>query len=91
MTAQKAALVIGASRGIGRQIALTLARNNYAVVVASKTEKEISTLPGSINSVAEEIKAAGGIAIPVRCDCRDENDVGNAVNVAIERFRSCCC
>lgn len=86
MTSQKAALVIGASRGIGRQIALTLARNNYAVVVASKTEETSSALPGSINSVAEEIRAAGGIAVPVRCDCRDENDVANAVNVTTDRF-----
>lgn len=85
MTSQKAALVIGASRGIGRQIALTLSKNNYAVVVASKTEESSTQLPGSINSVAEEILAGGGVAHPVLCDCRNEDDVERVVNAAFER------
>lgn len=88
MTSQKAALVIGASRGIGRQFALTLARNNYAVVVASKTEESSTNLPGSIHSVAEEIRASGGVALPVRCDCRNEEDIERAVNTATEKFGS---
>lgn len=85
MSYQKAALVIGASRGIGRQVALTLARKNYAVVVASKTEESSEKLPGSINSVAEEIRACGGVALPVRCDCRNEADIERAVDITCER------
>ena len=81
----KSALVIGASRGIGRQIAITLSQNNYGVVVASKTSESKVNLPGSINTVAEEIKSAGGTAYPSRCDCRDESDIGNVVKHAIEK------
>lgn len=86
MTSCKAALVIGASRGIGRQIALTLAKNNYAVVVAAKTEEASAKLPGTIYSVAKEIQDAGGLALPVKCDCRDEADIQKAVNASYERF-----
>lgn len=78
--------MIGASRGIGRQIALTLANHDYAVIVASKTENDSDKLPGTIYTVADEIKAAGGEAFPVRCDCRNEVDIQNVVRVAYNRF-----
>ena len=81
----KSALVIGASRGIGRQIALTLSKNNYGVVLASKSVESSAKLPGSIYSVADEIKQADGVALPVRCDCRDETDIKNVVNTGIEQ------
>ncbi|WAR12861.1 HSDL2-like protein [Mya arenaria] len=86
MTSLKSALVLGASRGIGRQIAITLSRNGYSVIVASKTVESTDKLPGSIHSVVKEIEQDGGVAFPVQCDCRSEGDIQNAVRVAIERF-----
>ena len=62
----KTALIIGASRGIGRQIALTLAKNGFRVGVASKTTKHTDKLPGTIYSVCNEIEQSGGIAIPIK-------------------------
>jgi len=82
----KSAIVIGASRGIGRQIALTLARNNYGVIVSSKTTQTTPELPGSISTVVEEIKQQGGVAFPVPCDCRNEADIDNAVQEAYKRL-----
>lgn len=81
----KSALIIGASRGIGRQIAVTLAQNNFGVVVASKSVESTDKLPGSINTVAEEITSAGGVAHPIRCDCRSEADIQTAVQHAISK------
>ena len=84
-TRMKSALVIGASRGIGRQIAVTLSHNNFGVVVASKTSDSTEKLPGSINTVAEEIRSAGGTAYPFRCDCRYESDIQNTVKHTFEK------
>ncbi|KAL4235130.1 hypothetical protein ACF0H5_006768 [Mactra antiquata] len=83
---KKTALVIGASRGIGRQIALTLARNDFSVVLASKTLEPSDKLPGSITSVAKEINDNGGSALPLQCDCRNENDIQNVVNKTFARY-----
>lgn len=82
----KSALIIGASRGIGRQIAVTLAQNNFGVVVASKSVESTEKLPGSINTVAQEITSAGGVAYPIRCDCRNEADIQSAVQHAVTKF-----
>ena len=82
----KSALVIGASRGIGRQIAITLAQNNYAVAVASKTVASTDKLPGSVSTVAQEITSGGGMALPVRCDCRNEADIQDVVKQTLERY-----
>ena len=76
----KSALVVGASRGIGRQIALTLSQNGYKVGVAAKTVSVNSKLPGTIHSVTEEIRALGGHAVPIQCDVRDEQHIQSAVN-----------
>ena len=62
----KSALVVGASRGIGRQIAITLSRNGYKVGVASKTTVHTEKLPGTIYSVCKEIEESGGQAIPIQ-------------------------
>lgn len=85
----KSALVIGASRGIGRQIAITLSKN-YGVIVASKTIDSSPEFPGSVNSVVEEITKGGGVAFPVGCDCRKEADIEHAVQEAFKRFVSRC-
>ena len=81
----KSALVTGASRGIGRQIAITLAQNNFAVTVASKSVDSTGKLPGSINTVAQEITSDGSVAVPVRCDCRNEADIQNAVKQTLAK------
>jgi len=70
----KSCLVIGASRGIGRQIALTLSANGYNVGVAAKTTETTERLPGSVNSVVQEINSSGGMSIPIKCNVRNETD-----------------
>lgn len=82
---KKSVLVIGASRGIGRQIALTLSRNDFGVIVSSKTTQSTPGLPGSIHSVVEEITAEGGLAHAVPCDCRNEVEIDGAVQEAYKR------
>ncbi|XP_002733003.1 hydroxysteroid dehydrogenase-like protein 2 [Saccoglossus kowalevskii] len=80
------ALVVGASRGIGRQIAITLAKNGYQVGVAAKTTEESAKLPGTIHSVVNEIQATGGHAIPIVCNVRHEQDIKEAVDTCIKQF-----
>lgn len=82
----KSCLVIGASRGIGRQISLTFSSNGYKVGVAAKTVDSTPQLPGSVNTVAREINDAKGTAIPIQCDVRNDQDIASAVNTCIERF-----
>ena len=82
----KSALVIGASRGIGRQVAITLSRNGYSVGVAAKTEVSQESLPGSIHDVVSEITKEGGIAIPVKCNARKSTDIEHAVTECIEKY-----
>ena len=78
--------VTGASRGIGRAIALRLARGGANVVVAAKSDEPHPKLPGTIGEVAAEAAAAGGQALAVRLDVRDEASVEAAVAAAAERF-----
>lgn len=67
----KVAIITGASRGIGRCVALALAAEGAAVVIAAKSTRSRASLPGSIYTVAEEIQQAGGRALPVVLDVRD--------------------
>ena len=78
--------VTGASRGIGKAIALRAARDGAAVVVAAKTTEPHAKLPGTIFSAAEEIRAAGGRALPVETDVRFRDQVEEAVARAVEEF-----
>lgn len=82
----KSALVIGASRGIGRQVAITLARNEYSVGVAAKTEVSQDSLPGTIHDVVRDITKEGGFAIPIKCNARKSTDIEDAVKKCIEKF-----
>ncbi len=74
----RVAFVAGASRGIGRDISLALARAGAAVAVAARTD-EPGKLPGTIHSVANTIIGDGGRALPVVCDVSDESSVADAV------------
>ncbi|MCC6474920.1 MAG: NAD(P)-dependent oxidoreductase [Burkholderiales bacterium] len=78
--------ITGASRGIGRAIALRCARDGANVVIAAKTAEPHPRLAGTIHSVAEEVRAAGGRALAVRCDIRDEAAVVWAVEQALAAF-----
>jgi citronellol/citronellal dehydrogenase len=82
----KVVFITGASRGIGREIALRCARDGAKIVVAAKTAEPHPTLPGTIYSVAKEIEAAGGQALPLQLDIRDEVNVYEAVEKAVENF-----
>jgi len=69
------AIVTGASRGIGKTIALRLAEAGAAVVVAAKSERSRELLPGSIHETVAEIEADGGKALALKIDLRDEAQV----------------
>lgn len=78
--------VTGASRGIGKAIALKAARDGANVVIAAKTADPHPKLPGTIYTAAKEIEAVGGQALPCVVDVRDENSVGSAVDNAVKQF-----
>ncbi|PVM91528.1 SDR family oxidoreductase [Caulobacter endophyticus] len=82
----KTLFITGASRGIGLSIALRAARDGANVVVAAKTADPHPKLPGTIYTAADEIAAAGGQALPLVVDVRDEASVQSAVDQAVERF-----
>ena len=84
--AGKTLFITGASRGIGREIALRAARDGANLVVAAKTAEPHPKLAGTIHSVAEEIRAAGGKALPVQLDVRDDAAIAQAVKQAVDTF-----
>lgn len=78
--------ITGASRGIGLAIALRAARDGANIAIAAKTESPHPKLAGTIYTAAEQIEAAGGRALPVACDVREEAQVKTAIDKCIERF-----
>ncbi|HEY7658895.1 MAG TPA: NAD(P)-dependent oxidoreductase [Burkholderiales bacterium] len=78
--------ITGATRGIGREIALRCARDGANVVVTGKTSEPHPKLSGTIHTVAREIEAAGGRALPVQLDVRDADAVADAVKQAVATF-----
>ena len=82
----KTLFITGASRGIGLAIGLRAARDGANVVIAAKTAEAHKHLPGTIYSAATEIEAAGGQALPLIVDVRDEASVMAAVEAAVARF-----
>ena len=82
----KVAIVTGASRGLGRAIAMGFSQQGASVVVAARTEEAHKTLPGTIYQTAEEIKALGFDALALRCDVTDEESVNHMVQRTLEDF-----
>ncbi|KAF7649165.1 hypothetical protein LDENG_00145850 [Lucifuga dentata] len=78
--------ITGASRGIGKAIALKAAKDGANIVIAAKTAEPHPKLPGTIYTAAEEVEMAGGVALPCVVDIRDEQQVGEAVLKAVEKF-----
>ncbi|SPJ79659.1 probable reductases with broad range of substrate specificities [Fusarium torulosum] len=97
MSNKPVALVVGASRGIGRQVAVDLAHNGYAVVVAAKTISDPSNLPdpfppnpnssaSTITTVAREITSAGGDATAIQVDVRYPDSVDSLISQTISTY-----
>lgn len=82
----KTVFITGATRGIGRAIALKLAANGANIVVTGKSNVPHPKLAGTIYSVAEEVEKAGSNALPLKIDVRDEESVKNAISTAAEHF-----
>ncbi|WP_395604601.1 SDR family oxidoreductase [Pseudomonas sp. B21128] len=84
----KTLFITGASRGIGREIALRAARDGANIVIAAKSAEPHAKLPGTIHSVAAEVEAAGGKALALQLDVRDDDAVRQALAQANEHFGS---
>ncbi|HET9679674.1 MAG TPA: NAD(P)-dependent oxidoreductase [Gammaproteobacteria bacterium] len=82
----KTLFISGGSRGIGLSIALRAARDGANIVIAAKTAKPNPKLPGTIYTAAEEIEAAGGRALPLQVDIREENEIAAAVKKTQQTF-----
>ncbi len=84
--AGKRIFITGGSRGIGLAIALRAAQDGALIAIAAKTAEPNPKLPGTIYSAAKEIEAAGGTALPIQCDLRDEAQISAAVEAAAAQF-----
>jgi citronellol/citronellal dehydrogenase len=84
--AGKTLLITGASRGIGLAIALRAARDGANIAIAAKTDAPHPKLPGTIHTAAVEIEAAGGHALPLAVDVRDEEAVKSAIDKTVAHF-----
>jgi citronellol/citronellal dehydrogenase len=82
----KTLFITGASRGIGKAIALRAARDGANVAVIAKTDEPHPKLPGTIHSAVEEINAAGGKGLAIKTDIRDEDQIAAAVAQTVETF-----
>jgi citronellol/citronellal dehydrogenase len=84
--AGKRIFITGGSRGIGLAIALKAARDGASIAIAAKTAEVNPKLPGTIYSAAAEIEAAGGVALPIQCDLRDEDQITSSIAKAAAEF-----
>ena len=84
--AHQTLFISGGSRGIGLAIAVRAARDGANVVIAAKTDQPHPKLAGTIHTAAEQIREAGGQALPLVCDIRDEEQVSAAVAKTVETF-----
>jgi len=79
-------LITGGSRGIGKAMAIRLAKEGANIVIAAKTIEEDPRLGGTIYTAAAEVEAAGGKALAVQVDIRNEEQISHMVQQAVERF-----
>ncbi|GFE78492.1 short chain dehydrogenase [Steroidobacter agaridevorans] len=84
----KTLFISGASRGIGLAIAVRAAKDGANIAIAAKSDQPNPKLPGTIHTAAEAIEAAGGKALPMQVDIRDENAVAAAVKKTADHFGS---
>jgi citronellol/citronellal dehydrogenase len=84
--AGRSVLITGASRGIGRAIALRAARDGANVAILGKTETPHPKLPGTIHDAADAMRAVGGKALPIACDVRDDAALADAVARTVDTF-----
>jgi citronellol/citronellal dehydrogenase len=84
--AGKRIFITGGSRGIGLAIALKAAKDGALIAIAAKTTDPHPKLPGTIFTAAKEIESAGGKALPIQCDIRDENQITAAMEKAVAEF-----
>lgn len=84
--AGKKIFITGGSRGIGLAIAIRAAKDGAMIAIAAKTSEPNPKLPGTIHTAASDITAAGGRALAIQCDLRDENQISAAVDQAAKEF-----
>ena len=82
----KTVFITGGSRGIGREIILRLAREGANITIAAKSDQPNPKLPGTIHSVAQEVIEAGGKALPIATDVRDEEQTKRAIQATVQHF-----
>ncbi len=82
----KTIIITGSTRGIGRAMALRFAKDGANIVITGKTEQPNEKLPGTIYSVAEEVVEAGGQALPIVCDVRDDKQITRVAEKTVAHF-----
>ena len=82
----KRIFITGGSRGIGLAIAVRAAQDGAKVAIAAKTSDPHPKLPGTIFTAADEINQAGGEALPIQCDIRDEEQIASAIDKTVKQF-----
>ncbi len=82
----KTIIITGASRGIGREIALRCAKEGANIVIIAKSDKAHPKLKGTIYSVAEEVEETGGKALAIKIDVRNESEVNDSIEIAVQTF-----